>query len=189
MICHAPGNFIPSYCIFSDKQGQDLRRSFSCEIIPSSSIPHQEYITARTRKCACRRGEDLEGSALELPPRGRVPLDSRLFKGVEGWGSSLYRLVTSCLADTSFVVDRPPTHFFVKKKFIPAGDADRTTQRVLSVFCYAHTLCGEGERCATHRGFIPSLCEIASGLLLRSYFLRGGGTLCHARNPPVRATA
>ncbi len=26
----------------------------------------------------------------------------------------------SCLADTSCVVDRPPTHFFVKKKFIPA---------------------------------------------------------------------
>ena len=45
--------------------------------------------------------EDLEGAALEHLPRGRVPLDSRLFKGVEGGrGSSLYRLFTSCLADT-----------------------------------------------------------------------------------------
>ena len=30
--------------------------------------------------------EDLEGAALEHLPRGRVPLDSRLFKGVEGAG-------------------------------------------------------------------------------------------------------
>ena len=63
--------------------------------------------------------EDLEGAALEHLPRGRVPLDSRLFKGAEGWGLSLHRLVTSCLAGTFCVVDRPPTHFFVKKNSAP----------------------------------------------------------------------
>ncbi len=42
--------------------------------------------------------------------------------------------------------------------------------------------------CATHGGFIPSLREIASGILLRSYSLRGGAWY-DARNPPVRATA
>ena len=81
--------------------------------------------------------EDLEGSALELLPRGRVPLDSRLFKGAEGWGLSLHRLVTSCLAGTFCVVDRPPTHFFVKKKFIPTCGVGAATQRVPSVLCYA----------------------------------------------------
>ncbi len=128
-------------------------------------------------------GEDLEGSALELPPRGRVPLDSRLFKGVEGWGSSLYRLVTSCLADTSFVVDRPPAHFFVKKKFSSTSGVGTVTQKVPSVFCYAHTFCGEGERCATLGGFIPSLCEITSGLLLRSHSLRRGNAVLRTESP------
>ena len=48
------------------------------------------------------------------------------------------------LAGTPFVVDRPPTHFFVKKKFIPIGGAETATQKVSSVFCYAHAFCGEG---------------------------------------------
>ncbi len=54
--------------------------------------------------------------------------------------------------------DRPPAHFFVKKKFIPIDGAETATQKVPGVSCYAHTFCG-------------------------------GGTLCYARNPPVRATA
>ena len=91
--------------------------------------------------------EDLEGAALEHLPRGRVPLDSRLFKGAEGWGLSLYRLVTSCLAGTFCVVDRPPTHFFVKKKFIPTCGAGAATQKVPSVSCYAHAFCGEETLC------------------------------------------
>ena len=49
-----------------------------------------------------------------------------------------------CLADTSFVDDRPPTHFFVKKKFSPTGGAEGATQKVSSGFCHVHTLCKEG---------------------------------------------
>ena len=41
------------------------------------------------------------------------------------------------LAGTSRRDDRPPTHFFVKKKFIPIGGAETATQKVPSVFCYA----------------------------------------------------
>ena len=110
--------------------------------------------------------EDLEGAALEHLPRGRVPLDSRLFKGAEGWGLSLHRLVTSCLAGTFCVVDRPPTHFFVKKKFIPAGGAKTATQGVSSVFCYAHAFCKE--RCCATLGIpLPSASLLALPPLTR----------------------
>ena len=51
------------------------------------------------------------------------------------------------LADTPFVVDRPPTHFFVKKKFSSIGGAESTTQKVPSVSCYAHAFCGGGTLC------------------------------------------
>ncbi len=51
---------------------------------------------------------------------------------------------TSFPADTSRRDDRPPTHFFVKKKFSPAGGAETTTQKVPNVFYRAHTLCGAG---------------------------------------------
>ena len=71
-------------------------------------------------------------------------MDSRLFKGVKGGGPSLYRLFTPCLAGTSRRDERPPTHFFVKKKFSSIGGADTATQKVSSVFCYAHTSCGGG---------------------------------------------
>ena len=87
---------------------------------------------------ALLKGQDLEDAVLELLPKGRVPLESHLFGVMGGVRPNL------CLADTSFVVDRPPTHFFVKKKFIPIGGAETATQKVSSVFGYAHTLCGEG---------------------------------------------
>ncbi len=93
-----------------------------------------------------RGGEDLEGSALEHLPRGRVPLDSRLL----GYGASLYRPVTPCLAGTSRKDAPPPTHFFVKKKFGPIGGAETATQKVPSVFCYARDFLCEVKRCATH---------------------------------------
>ena len=54
-----------------------------------------------------------------------------------------------CLADTLRRNDRPPTHFFVKKKFSPTGGAETATQKVPSAFFYAHTLCGE-RLCTTH---------------------------------------
>ena len=62
-------------------------------------------------------GQDLEGAALEHLPKGRVPLKSRLFLG----GGDGRLRPSPCLADTSRRDDRPPTHFFVKKKFIPTG--------------------------------------------------------------------
>ncbi len=81
-------------------------------------------------------------------------MDSRLFKGVKGvGGSSLHRLVTPCLADTPFRDDRPPTHFFVKKKFIPIDGAEGATQNVSSRFCCAHTLCGAGSTPHAGRSF------------------------------------
>ena len=113
---------------------------------------------AHTAKPACQTCY-LSGRVSRSAKGKGFHLDSRLFKGVKGGGgSSLYRLVTSCLAVTSRKDDRPPTHFFVKKKIIPIGGAETTTQTV------------------------------PSGLLLRSYFLRGEA-LYDARNPPVRATA
>ncbi len=54
-----------------------------------------------------------------------------------------------CLAGTFRREDRPPTHFFVKKKFSSIGGADSTTQKVSSVFCCAHAFC-KAKRCATH---------------------------------------
>ena len=71
-------------------------------------------------------GEGRESPAY-LSPKGHVPLESRLFGGD---GASLYRFVTPCLADASRRDDRPPTHFFVKKEFIPADDAE-SPERVL----------------------------------------------------------
>ena len=86
-------------------------------------------------QCGVRsKGEGRESSALALSPRGRVPLDSRLFKGVEGWGFKSVQTFAPRLAGTPFVDDRPPTHFFVKKKFIPVGGAETAAQKVPSVF-------------------------------------------------------
>ena len=91
-----------------------------------------------------------------------------------------------CLADTSFVADRPPTHFFVKKKFSPI--AQKLRRRKSRACCDTLGTFYRVKRCATRGGFVPSLCEIAGGLLLRSYSLQGAAWL-YARNPPVRATA
>jgi hypothetical protein len=91
-------------------------------------------------------------------------LDSRLFGGGDG------RLRPSpYLADTPFVVDRPPTHFFVKKKFIPTGGAETATQKVPSVFCCAHAFCGTGS--TTHAGGSFFLYE--KSILRESDYLRG----------------
>ena len=176
-------------------------------------------------------------------------MDSRNF-----WGYGVLDF-SPCPAGTPRRDDRPPTHFFVKKKFIPIGGTKSTTQKVPSVFCYARDFLCRVKRCATHgipqsgippgggitamphtfrrnvweRGPpsdqrddgggripsgaqstrlhipigraipapsllypigrpYPSLCEIESGFLPRSYSLRYP-TPCYGRNPPVRATA
>ena len=53
--------------------------------------------------------------------RGRVPLDSHLLGVIEVWDFGFF------LADTSSRDDRPPTHFFVKKKFSSTSGAISTT--------------------------------------------------------------
>ena len=58
-------------------------------------------------------------------------------------------LTQMCLAETFRRDDRPSTHFFVKKKFIPAGGATNTTQKVPGVFCHARDFLQE-EDSPTH---------------------------------------
>ncbi len=88
----------------------------------------------------------------------------------------------SFLADTPCVADRPPTHFFVKKKFIPACGADTTTLKVSGVFCYAHTLCGAGS--IPHAGRSFFLYE--KSVLRESDSLRGRGKeVCTDLTPPL----
>ena len=88
----------------------------------------------------------------------------------------------SCLTDTPCVADRPPTHFFVKKKFIPACGADTTTLKVSGVFCYAHTLCGAGSIPHAVRSFF--LYE--KSVLRESDSLRGRGKeVCTDLTPPL----
>ncbi len=56
-------------------------------------------------------------------------MDSHLFRVMEEQNCS------PCLADTFRRNDRPPTHFFVKKKFIHTSGAATATQRTSSLFC------------------------------------------------------
>ena len=56
-------------------------------------------------------------------------MDSHLFRVMEEQNCS------PCLADTFRRNDRPPTHFFVKKKFIHTSGAANATQRTSSLFC------------------------------------------------------
>ncbi len=59
--------------------------------------------------------------------KGTRPLGFPSFLGL--WG----RDFGFCPAGSPCVVDRPPTHFFVKKKFSSIGGAATTTQKVSSV--------------------------------------------------------
>ena len=86
-----------------------------------------------------------KSSALALSPRGRVPLDSHLLGVIGVWNFG------SCLAGTPRKDDRPPTHFFVKKKFIPAGDAERLERVVLPANFVRH------RKYPTRRGELFSL--------------------------------
>ncbi len=76
-------------------------------------------------------------------------MDSRLLG--RGWGRALapspYLTGTPCLADAPRRVDRPPTHFFVKKKFIPRCVAGAATQNISSGLCCAHAFCKRGTLC------------------------------------------
>ena len=92
-----------------------------------------------------RRGRPRELCSRALA-KGTRPLGFPSFLGVGGVDGRLRP--SPCLDDTSCGADRPPTHFFVKKKFIPIGGAETATQKVPGVFCYARDfLCGM-KRCA-----------------------------------------
>ncbi len=77
----------------------------------------------------------------EPPAKGTRPLG---FPSFGGYGEQNFG---SCLAGTSRSDDRPPTHFFVKKKFGSIGGAAPASQKVSSVLCYAHTFCGGETLC------------------------------------------
>ena len=123
--------------------------------------------------------EDLEDAVLELLPRGAGSPWIPIFFG--GCGGQNFGF---CLADTPRRDDRPPTHFFVKKKFIPIGGVESTTQKVSSGFCCAHTLCGAGS--APHAGGSFFLYE--KSVLRESDFLRGRGEeICTDSTTPFSA--
>ena len=93
--------------------------------------------------------QDLEGSALELLPRGFNPLGTRNFGGGGGDGRkrpSPYLAGTSCLAGALRRDDRPPTHFFVKKKFSPACGDDGATHFAVCPFLHK-VRAGTGKIC------------------------------------------
>ncbi len=117
----------------------------TCRSKNAGRLSSNPWETGPPLRSRIHSGKGHESSALALSPRGRVPLDSRLFWG---WGRALAPVPclagTPCLADTPRRDDRPPTHFFVKKKFGSIGGAESTTQGGSRVFCYAHTLCGAG---------------------------------------------
>ncbi len=87
------------------------------------------------------RGEDLEGAA-----QGSRPQALTLRASCQGDGSPWIPIFLrlwgqdfgSCLADTFHRDDRPPTHFFVKKKFIPTGDAESPERVVLRTYSLRH---------------------------------------------------
>ena len=94
-------------------------------------------------------GQDLEGSALALCQGGLAPLGFPSF-----WGYREHDF-DSCLAGTSFVADRPPTHFFVKKKFIPMSRVGAATQKVSSGLCAGSLV--QRRKCPARRGELFSL--------------------------------
>ena len=83
-------------------------------------------------------------------------------------GASLYRLFTPC------VVDRPPTHFFVKKKFIPIGGAG-SFERVLlrSDFLRGGGLVRRTE--SPSQGYRLSAASLPCPLVIRSEGTYGRG--------------
>ena len=139
-------------------------RAFPYWVTPFLQVSHGTFSGAPAE------GQDLEGAALEHLPRGRdspwIPVFLRTYRG---WGPSLYRLFTPCFTAVPFVDDRPPTHFFVKKKFSPACGVIGTTQKGSSGFCEAHTLCGTGSIPRAGGSFF--LYE--KSVLRESDFLRG----------------
>ena len=125
----------------------------------------------------CSEGEGRETLSRALP-RGLVPLDSHLLGVGVGTGACA---LPPYLAGTPRSDDRPPTHFFVKKKFIPVCGAAPATQKVSSVRC-AESLGGTGG--IPHAGGSFFLYE--KSVLRESDCLRGRRKeVCTDLTPPL----
>ncbi len=106
---------------------------------------------------------------------GTRPFGIPSFRGIGVLGFS------SCLADTPRRDDRPPTHFFVKKKFIPTCGVGAATQSVPGVLCCTQMLCGAES--IPHAGGSFFLYE--KSLLRESDCLRGRGGSLYRLNPQL----
>ena len=137
-------------------------------------------------------GQDLESSAQGSKPQALTLRATRQGDASPwipifwGWGRALapapYLAGTPCLADASRRDDRPPTHFFVKKKFSSACGAGAATQRGSSGLCSAHTQRGAGS--SSHAGGSFFLYE--KSVLRESDCLRGRRPeICTDLTPPL----
>ena len=86
------------------------------------------------RLCARETSRTLSSSTCQGDASPWIPI----FWGL--WGDGRKR-PSLCLADTSFVADRPPTHFFVKKKIHPCV---RGSQYDASAVCQKARADGRG---------------------------------------------
>ena len=127
----------------------------------------------------CSQRERPRRLRLRASAKGTSPLGFPSFGGGGGDG----RLRPSpYLTGTPRRDDRPPTHFFVKKKFSPIGGVETATQKVSSVFCRARTLCGA--RSLPHAGGSFFLYE--KSVLRESDSLRGRRKeVCTDLTPPL----
>ena len=99
---------------------------------PPAAPPAETGLRACSGSLRAWSGKTLGTLSPNLCQGGQAPLG---FPSVGGYREQDF---DSCLADAPCVDDRPPTHFFVKKKFIPTCGADTTTQKVSGVFCCAN---------------------------------------------------
>ncbi len=92
--------------------------------------------------------------------------------GIPSFGGIGVLGFSSCLADTPRRDDRPPTYFFVKKKFIPIGDAESFERVQLR----SHSVRG--------RGFVRRTQEGAFFFTKKAYC--GNQTVCVAGGESVQ---
>ena len=130
---------------------------------PPAAPPAETGLRACSGSLRAWSGKTLGTLSPNLCQGGQAPLG---FPSVGGYREQDF---DSCLAVAPCVDDRPPTHFFVKKKFIPTGGAETATQKVPSGLCEAHTLCGTGT--TPHAGWSFFLYE--KSVLRESDYLRG----------------
>ena len=123
-----------SYCIIPTRPAQSV---FLCQ-----------FQGGRPRGL-CPRVKAAGFDPASLLPRGAGSPWIPVFFGVGGGDGRLRP--SPCLADAPFVVDRPPTHFLVKKKFIPIGGAETTPHAGGSFFLYEKSVLRESDHLCGRR--------------------------------------